>query len=266
MTTCQTASATGAERESAACGCGGSHAPAEGEKPGGCGCGHHHAEAAESPSAEKGGCKCKGLMPFRRWHSAAGVVFGLFAVGHLLMVSMAWSPVRFDENAKALHVLASNLRWLEGLGIALPLAVVLGCGGYLLCNAGLRYDVKKCNRGGKLRFFLQRISALAILGFLAVHLAGFNRWASSPTFDPQNAYASTRAILSGGFGLVYAVYLLGLVALAYHLANGLWTAAIAWKLTATPEQQQAWGRVCLVIGGLLSLLAVAGWSAFVVGG
>ena len=67
------------------------------------------------------------------------------------------------------HATLRQTPWLEVL-VFLPLATLVPFGLYLLFKAGLRYNVKKCKRGGKLRFFLQRVSAVVILGFIAFHL------------------------------------------------------------------------------------------------
>ena len=51
-----------------------------------------------------------------------------------------------------------------------------------------------------------------------------------------------------------------MLALVFHFANGLWTAAITWGLTISRQAQQRWGYVCAGIG---VALAGAGVSAVV---
>ena len=46
--------------------------------------------------------------------------------------------------------------------------------------------------------------------------------------------------------------------LVYHLANGLWTAAITWGITISERAQRQWGIACAALG--IALMG-AGWSA-----
>ena len=54
-----------------------------------------------------------------------------------------------------------------------------------------------------------------------------------------------------------------MLALVFHFANGLWTAAITWGLTVSKQAQQRWGVVCAGIGVALAaagMTAVAGFA------
>ena len=53
-------------------------------------------------------------------------------------------------------------------------------------------------------------------------------------------------------------YLVSVLALVFHFANGLWTAAITWGLTVSEPAQRRWGWVCAAVGlGLAGLGAAA---------
>ena len=58
--------------------------------------------------------------------------------------------------------------------------------------------------------------------------------------------------------VIIAIYVLGILAAVYHLANGLWTMGITWGVWTTPHSQR-WANVpCALFGvGLL----VVGWGA-----
>ena len=60
--------------------------------------------------------------------------------------------------------------------------------------------------------------------------------------------------------IVSIFYMLGVSLLVFHLANGLWTAAITWGVTLTQRSMRRWGYVCAVIG--VALMAAA-WSAVI---
>jgi succinate dehydrogenase / fumarate reductase cytochrome b subunit len=61
---------------------------------------------------------------------------------------------------------------------------------------------------------------------------------------------------------VIGFYLLGIWSACFHLANGLWTSAIAWGLTVTRNSQRRWGHVCLFVGIVVTILGTIAWYAF----
>jgi succinate dehydrogenase / fumarate reductase cytochrome b subunit len=156
----------------------------------------------------------------------------------------------------------------------------------LLFQAGLRFNVKKCNRGGKLRYWLQRMSAIVLLLFLGYHLLTLRDYRPTTDATLKEAAVSAaagvehgRAALVGsarGFQAAWPrnapLYPLRLLAIAgllagtwaavYHLSNGLWSAAIAWGIVETPASQRRWEWVCLSAGVALATLGAMGWFAF----
>ncbi len=273
------------------CSCGGhghSHGDGHNGHSGGCGCGHHH--AVETPAAtEPAGhtCKCQSLRPYRRVHAVLGVVLGLFIVAHLSVLATALAPERFSQNSHALHVLSENLPFVEIIAVLLPAAVLLVCGVYLLYKAGLKYHVNKCNRGGKMRYFLQRLSAAVLLAFLLIHVTVFSQWglqrfytsahaqpvadgAPAPTAMTYDSVVGKMAATLGGTAasplgvLSLGMYLIAIVAVAYHLANGLWTGAIIWDLCKSDSAKRRWGICCAAIGIIIGAIGIVAWYAFAV--
>jgi succinate dehydrogenase / fumarate reductase cytochrome b subunit len=142
-----------------------------------------------------------------------------------------------------------------------------------------------CKRGGKLRFFLQRVSAVVILALLAFHLLTLRNWgpwsaaevprsgsATAADGPTTTAFASTVRQLwdflpsAGPSPLRFAVavfYLLATLAVIYHLANGFWTGAIAWGLTPSASAQQRSLWACTAFGIILAVLGLLGWYAFI---
>jgi succinate dehydrogenase / fumarate reductase cytochrome b subunit len=255
-----------------------------------CGCGHHTAESTAPEQAEataaEGTCGCQKLLWIRRTHSACGLVFGAFLVEHLAATALGLRPGLFEQYMRKVHAALVQAPWLEAL-VFLPLAALVPFGVYLLTKAGLRYDVKKCKRGGKMQYFLQRASAVAILAFLAFHLltlraweprsAGTDAWKET---DPTAA-DSTRAAFAAGVQQIWGFlpradapssrhlavavfYLSGTAAAIYHFSNGLWSGAIAWGWTQSAASQQRSLWAFTAWGILLGVLGALGWYAFVV--
>ena len=85
------------------------------------------------------------------------------------------------------------------VAIFLPLLFQAASGLYLLRKHGLKYSVKKCNRGGKLRFFLQRATGLAILAFAAFHVGTLHAWGLHAVYQATHLTALSRYANGGLF-------------------------------------------------------------------
>ena len=252
-----------------------------------CGCGHHAAESTapqESDGAAGGACKCQKLRWIRRTHSACGLIFGAFLVEHVAATALGIRPVLFEPYMRGVHAALRQTPWLEVL-VFLPLVTLVPFGLYLLAKTGLRYNVRKCKRGGKLRFFLQRVSAVVILAFIVFHLLTLRNWGlwSTGSQTAKSADATTAAASMTAFAAsvrqiwdflpsaealpmrfaVVVFYLLATAAAIYHFSNGLWTGAIAWGLTTSDRSQQRSLWICAAFGFLFMVLGVLGWYAFI---
>lgn len=109
---------------------------------------------------------------------------------------------------------------------------------------------------GNLRFWLQRASALGLLGFLGAHL-----WLAmlKPRLfgnGPEAFKDITHEMHHHGPTLV--VYLLGTLAVSYHLANGLSTVSMGLGLVGT---RRALKKVEYVTYGLFVVFLAVSWAA-----
>jgi len=155
----------------------------------GCGCGHHDEPAAIAPPEAGAGCGCRSLSPWRRLHALCGLAFGLFALSHLTTTATGLDPVRYQALATALGTIQAQLPVVSWLLLGL-LSALSFSGVYLLLRAGLAYDLKRCKRGGKARYALQRWSAVALLLFLSSHLLR-----TLGTYETARAFATTHALV-----------------------------------------------------------------------
>jgi succinate dehydrogenase / fumarate reductase cytochrome b subunit len=245
-----------------------------------CGCSHRSAKgmsaaeaapatAAREPvavvlSAEKRSCACKMLRPYRRVHSLAGLIFAAFLGVHFLTGASALSPPAFEANANHLRTLTERFPVIEFVAVLVPLLVLLALGTRLLIEAGLSPARKRCNRGGKIRYFLQRISALVILSFIVFHVGTMSRWGlHGGLYDPARPFASVAASLHANAAIA-TLYLLAIAAVSYHLANGLWTGAIAWGAITSERAKRNWQLACAAFGVALCSAGIVAWYAFVV--
>ncbi|HEX4383215.1 MAG TPA: succinate dehydrogenase [Myxococcales bacterium] len=114
------------------------------------------------------------------------------------------------------------------------------------------------NRGfSNIRYMVQRLSAIGLLLFLGAHL--YLAW-----FKPRFLEGHPEAFdeIAGeirNHGPTTVVYVLGILAIAYHLANGLWSfLTMGWGITAS-KAALSWMEKVSVLFFLV--LLVIGWAA-----
>jgi succinate dehydrogenase / fumarate reductase cytochrome b subunit len=195
----------------------------------------------------------------RRLHSATGLIpLGAFLLFHLWENSQSrFGPVHYNARVAEIQQL-NYLLIIELVVIALPLLFHAGYG--LVIIGGGSAEPLRYRYARNWLYWLQRLSGIAIVAFLALHL-GLTRLAG--LFDPQigaDLFRYMQQSLSQPVTLV--LYLLGLWLSVFHFANGLATAAISWGLTTDAAAQRRFGWFCLVFGLVLGALGTHGLIGF----
>ncbi len=109
---------------------------------------------------------------------------------------------------------------------------------------------------GNLKYALQRLSAIGVLGFLGAHIwkafldPRLNRGGPEPFAD------IAREMHHHGPTLV--VYILGVLGVAYHLANGLQTFSMGWGVVSSRRALKKLEAVVLLT---FVILLAMGWGA-----
>ena len=218
----------------------------------GCGCNHSPAPSTSTPHSCGGGCR--GIRTPRRIHAALGLVLTLFLFMHLGVAALGLSPARYDAAASTLMRLGGRMPVLEA-ALLLLIGVQTVVGIRLLIRSGLGYRSSRCKDDGRLRYFLQRWSALLLLAFLAGHLAMFKLWPGEPSF----ANVSHRFTL-GRNSFLIVFYALALAGIAFHAGNGLWTGASVWgKRDSHPR---IWLGIASTSGATIAILGYIALRAF----
>ncbi len=231
----------------------------------------HHLLQVQGPQP---GCKCGKLRPARKLHALTGLWLALFVSAHLAICLTGLRPRQYQGAVDLIH---RGLAYLPGavlLLVLLPLLLQAASGLYLAVKEGMKYDIKRCDRGGKLRFFVQRLSGLAILAFLLVHVASMNgrlpfalRGYASGGLHNGAAFASAasafRPWTSPAANVITVAFLLtGIVGVAFHAANGALSGAILWKVVESPRGKACWRYVCTGVWIALSAMGTVAWYAF----
>jgi succinate dehydrogenase / fumarate reductase, cytochrome b subunit len=240
-------------------------------------------------NAAQPACTCRHRWCPRRIHAALALLVLPFVVVHLAIALMGLWPARYQSVVTQIHRFGPVLPAIEIVAVFLPLLVQSFYGLRMLAKVGMKYHTDKKSRGGHLRFYLQRLSALFLLLFIGFHVLTMHTWfppqpTSAPDsaaepyragerFDPTRAFATTAGPISNLWGsaspwhplnaCVAGFYAAGIWAIAYHLANGLATAAMAWGFTVTAWTQRAWTRTCACFGAALTIVGTIAWCAFV---
>lgn len=264
-----------------------------------CGCGGHGRDAAlpdpRAILAMKFGeeaeqeCNCASGRCPRHYLAITGFILTAFVVLHLTVNMLGLWPARFQTAVNHIHGLGTALPILEIGLIIIPLTIHVAFGLRTLRREKLKFGVGKHHHGSDLRQWLQRVTAVILLAFLAFHLATMHRWglhlvfrlthwpaleryAAGGLFEPSRAFASVRDGLGNFWSaasghpanlLVAQFYLLGITAAVYHLVNGVATGSEVLGLTNTTSAQRLWS-ICLVAAPLLLLAGMAAWYAFAV--
>ena len=196
----------------------------------------------------------------RRLHSLTGLVFGGYLIGHLLVnATIAQGGTVYQMQVDKIHSLPF-LPVIEWTFIYLPIIFHTAYGIWITVTGQPNVDRYPYTKN---KFYVaQRISAIVIVFFILFHVLSLKYgWLGlNYRFEHQRALGTVGRHLDHWW--VWPVYVIGIVASCYHLANGFWTAAITWGVTISEASQKRWGRAC---AGLFVLLTIAGLVAFFAG-
>jgi succinate dehydrogenase / fumarate reductase cytochrome b subunit len=150
--------------------------------------------------------------------------------------------------------------FLEVFGLGVPLLVHTGLG--LREIFRMRMNNARYNYFGNLEYVLQRVAAIGVLLFLGAHVTKA-RILPAMTPEGHESWQGMHDALSEP--ITFGVYVLGMLGVSYHLANGLRTAAIRTGLVVTePAQRRAQWAAAVVLLLLLamSFAAIYGFKPF----
>jgi succinate dehydrogenase / fumarate reductase, cytochrome b subunit len=203
----------------------------------------------------------------RRLHSLTGLVpVGAYMVVHLLTnATVLDSPGKFQQQVYLIHSLGAVLPVVEWTFIFLPI-IFHGVVG-LFITAEMLPNNATYNYTSNFRYTMQRVTGLIAFAFIAWHVFHMHGWlhagwwatnVSGPLgggkFRPYNAASTAGMALQSP--LMMVIYVIGVLAAVYHLANGIWTMGITWGVWTTPPAMKRALRVCAAFGVLLALVSL----------
>lgn len=199
----------------------------------------------------------------RRLQSLTGIMFGGYLLVHLTVnATIAQGGSVYQDQVNKIHSLPF-LTAVEWSAIFIPFLFHAFYGLWIAVNG--RPNVGNYPFAKNTFYLLQRLSAFIILVFVLFHVLALKYGAFGPAlgFDPHAALPSIGKHFAYSSLITWVVYPIGILAAAFHTANGFATGAITWGLTVSTSAQKRVGKACCVLAILLTLcglLAVAASS------
>jgi succinate dehydrogenase / fumarate reductase cytochrome b subunit len=151
--------------------------------------------------------------------------------------------------------------------IFLPLYFHALYGIYVAFDA--RHNVAKYNYGRNWAFLFQRITGLITLVFVTWHVWEFRIQKMMGVYGTYQGGTSMQGlpsfdIVAKAFqnNIIATAYIIGIVAAAYHLCNGIYTFLITWGITIGPKSQRVSNILTNAAFVAVSALGVAAVFAF----
>jgi succinate dehydrogenase / fumarate reductase cytochrome b subunit len=198
----------------------------------------------------------------KQWFSLFGVVpLSVYVVLHL------WTNLYALAGADAFNTRLVETRqsptflFLEVVGLGFPIVFHAWIG--IKAVLQMRPNNVAYGRLTNWKYLLQRISAVGILLFLGAHVIKARIMPAMASPGGHEDWAGMHNALSEP--LTFTVYALGLLGVAYHLANGLWLASLTWGIAVSPRAQRKMEAVTIsffVLLVIMSGLALYGFRPF----
>lgn len=202
----------------------------------------------------------------RKAHQLTGVVpLGAFFFVHMFTNSKAINgAASFDKAVKEIHDIP-YLLFLEIFGIFLPLLFHSVYG--ILISSETKPNALAYPTARNWFYIFQRATGIFLFFFLLFHILNF-RFGLIPGLNmtPVAGNADRAfAIVSTEFQItwVLVIYILGVLATAWHLAYGFFLFAVDWGIVIGEKAQKVTLTACLGLAFLLSVVGVNAAFAFV---
>jgi succinate dehydrogenase / fumarate reductase cytochrome b subunit len=202
----------------------------------------------------------------RKLHQLTGILpLGIFLLEHFYTNSKALTGARDFNNAVADLQSIPYIIFVEVIGIFIPLIYHAVYGLFITYEArpnNLHYPYPR-----NWFYTIQRVTGIILFFFITFHVLNF-RFGLIPGLNelsvadnPDRAFS----IVSGEFQntIIFIVYLIGITATVWHLANGLWLFAVDWGIVIGERAQRLMGYACIAFGIFLLAIGINAAIAFI---
>jgi succinate dehydrogenase / fumarate reductase cytochrome b subunit len=195
---------------------------------------------------------------------------GLVPVGAYLVVHLATNasvingPMTFQEQVDRIQALGVVLPFVEWTFIFIPILFHAAVGWLII--AGAVPNANTYPHASNIRYTLQRATGIIAFAFIVFHVVQLHHFFGAPfkeingakfgaQFDPEHAASSAALALRPMW--IKAIYAIGVLAVVYHFANGLWSQGITWGLWTSAAAQRRASWVSVVVGIVLTVVALS---------
>jgi len=202
----------------------------------------------------------------RKLHQLSGIVpLGIFLLEHFYTNSKALTgPADFNNAVKDLQSVPYIL-FVEIGGIFIPLIYHAVYGLVITVEArpnNLNYPYPR-----NWFYLIQRITGVILFFFITFHVLNF-RFGMIPKLNNLSVathWDQAFTIVQNEFfnPAIFIVYLIGITATVWHLANGIWLFMVDWGITIGEEAQRLTGYACIAFGVVLLLVGINAAVAFI---
>jgi succinate dehydrogenase / fumarate reductase cytochrome b subunit len=212
------------------------------------------------------GVKLSSTFVLRKLHQLSGIMpLGIFLLEHFYTNSKALTgPADFNNAVKDLQSIPYIL-FVEIGGIFIPLIYHAVYGLVITIEArpnNLAYPYPR-----NWFYLIQRITGVILFFFITFHVLNF-RFGLIPGLNNLSVASNPSMgfdIVSREFRLVpiFIIYLIGITATVWHLANGIWLFLVDWGITIGERAQRLTGYACIAFGVFLLLVGINAAIAFI---
>jgi succinate dehydrogenase / fumarate reductase cytochrome b subunit len=202
----------------------------------------------------------------RKLHQVTGIVpLGVFYFVHVYTNSTAMSGARvFNEHVQDIHNMP-YLLFIEIFGIFLPLIYHSIYG--IIISREARLNVGQYSYARNWFYLVQRISGGFLFFFLLFHILNF-RFGMIPGLNTTPVAGNAGlafSIVSNEFknDIIFFIYVLGVLATAWHLAYGIWLFAVDWGIVIGEKAQKFALYACIGLAVFLGAVGINAAAAFV---
>ena len=201
----------------------------------------------------------------RKLHQLSGIVpLGVFLLEHFYTNSKAMlGSEAFNQAVTDIQNIPYILL-IEIFGIFIPLIYHAVYG--LVITWEMRPNNLHYPYARNWFYLIQRITGIILFFFITFHVLNF-RFGLIPGLNdlavathPDQAFY----IVSREFQMpvIFVIYIIGITATVWHLANGLWLFLVDWGIIIGPSAQRAIGYACLAVGAVLLFVGLNAAVAF----
>ena len=212
------------------------------------------------------GVKLSRTFVLRKLHQLSGIMpLGIFLLEHFYTNSKSLTgPADFNNAVKDLQSIPYIL-FVEIGGIFIPLIYHAVYGLVITIEArpnNLAYPYPR-----NWFYLIQRITGVILFFFITFHVLNF-RFGLIPGLNNLSVASNPSMgfdIVSREFRLVpiFIIYLIGITATVWHLANGIWLFLVDWGITIGERAQRLTGYACIAFGVFLLLVGINAAIAFI---